>query len=135
MNKSKLRINISESWIWGHVNFNIKLKAGDKWKIEIENALKRARAAILLVSADFLASGFIVDNELPLLLKRAELEGTRIIPVIVKPCRFDRDKNLSMFQSINDPSKPIIKLSSAEREKIYDRISNEIEALMQKKEQ
>jgi len=112
-----------------------KLKAGDKWKIEIENALKRARVAILLVSADFLASRFIVDNELPPLLQKAELDGTRIIPVIVKPCRFPRDENLSMFQSINDPSKPIIKLPSAEREKIYDRISNEIEAIMQKKRQ
>jgi hypothetical protein len=107
-----------------------RLKAGDKWKIEIENALKRSCAAILLVSADFLASGFIVDNELPSLLKKAEFEGTRIIPVIVKPCRYTRDKNLSDFQAINDPLKPIIKLSSAEREKIYDRISKEIEALM-----
>ena len=112
-----------------------KLKPGDKWKIEIENALKRARVAIILVSADFLASRFIVDNELPPLLQKAGLDGTRIIPVIVKPCRFPRDENLSMFQSINEPSKPIIKLSSAEREKIYDRISNEIEALMQKKGQ
>jgi V8-like Glu-specific endopeptidase len=107
-----------------------KLKAGDRWKIEIENALKRARAAILLVSADFLSSGFIVDNELPPLLKKAKIEGTRIIPVILKPCRFTRDKNLSIFQAINDPLKSIIKLSSAEREKIYDRIADEIEALM-----
>lgn len=109
-----------------------KLKSGDKWEVEIGNALKHTHAAILLVSADFLASGFIVDNELPPLLKKAERDGTKIIPVIVKPCRFARDKNLSMFQAINDPSKPIIKLSSAEREKIYDRISNEIEAIMSK---
>ena len=109
-----------------------KLKAGDKWKIEIENALKRARAAILLVSADFLASGFIVDNELPTLLKKAKLEGTRIIPVIVNPCRFPRDKNLSIFHPINDPLKPLSALSSAQRDKIYDRISIEIENLMGK---
>lgn len=107
-----------------------KLKSGDKWKIEIENALKRARAAILLVSADFLASDFIVKNELPPLLKKAEFEGTRIIPVIVKLCRFTRDKNLSLFQATNDPLKPLIKLSSADREKIYDWISKEIEELM-----
>jgi hypothetical protein len=107
-----------------------KPKAGDKWKIEIENALKRARAAILLVSSDFYASGFIVDNELPPLLKKAKLEGTRIIPVIVNPCRFSRDKNLSIFQAINNPLKPLSNLSLAERDKIYDRISKEIESLM-----
>jgi molecular chaperone DnaK (HSP70) len=107
-----------------------KLKSGDKWKIEIETALKRARAAILIVSADFLASGFIRDNELPPLLEKAEHEGTRIIPVIVTACRFERDKKLSMFQATNDPSKPINKLSAAEREIIYDRIANEIETFM-----
>jgi hypothetical protein len=51
------------------------LRAGDKWKREIEKALQRATAAVLLVSADFLASDFITDNELPPLLKNAEEQG------------------------------------------------------------
>src|SRR5215217_2981026 len=34
--------------------------AGDRWRPEIYNALNRARAAVLLVSADFLASRFIM---------------------------------------------------------------------------
>ncbi|MEM1953580.1 MAG: toll/interleukin-1 receptor domain-containing protein [Candidatus Caldarchaeum sp.] len=109
-----------------------KIKAGDKWKAEIENALRHARVAILLISADFLASQFIVENELPPILAKAEMEGTRIIPVIVKPCRFTRDKNLSSFQSINDPSSPLIMLSEGTREQIYDRISEEIEKFMVK---
>jgi hypothetical protein len=33
-----------------------RLRAGDKWKKEIEKALQRATVAVLLVSADFLAS-------------------------------------------------------------------------------
>jgi len=104
-----------------------KIKAGDKWKTEIDNALRQARVAILLVSADFLSSDFIIDNELPPLLANAESKGTRIIPVIVKPCRFARDSNLADFQAVNDPSIPLVSLSEAERESVYDKISQAIE--------
>jgi len=107
-----------------------KLKSGDKWKIEIENALKRARAAILLVSADFLASGFIVDNELPPLLKKAESDGTKIIPVILGPCGFSEDENLSIFQPTNDPSKPLMGLTKIKKEEIYYRLAKDIKVLM-----
>ena len=69
-----------------------KLRAGDRWKTEIEKALQKATVAVLLVSADFLSSDFIIDNELPPLLRNAEERGTRIIPLIIKPCRFTRIK-------------------------------------------
>lgn len=104
-----------------------KIEAGDQWKAAIEEALWRARVAILLVSADFLASEFIVDNELPPLLAKAESDGTRIVPVIIKPCRFRRDKNLSGFQAINDPAVPLLSLSEGEREVVYDKVSQVVE--------
>jgi transcriptional regulator with XRE-family HTH domain len=47
-----------------------RISAGEKWKIEIQKALEQARAAVLLVSADFLASDFIIDDELPHYSKR-----------------------------------------------------------------
>lgn len=105
-----------------------RIKAGEKWKEQIENALSRARVAILIVSADFLASDFIIDNELPPLLKVAESKGVKIIPVIAKPCGFARDENLSVFQSINSPDNPITSMNGNEREKTYDKISSEVEA-------
>lgn len=104
------------------------LRAGDLWEQEITNALQRASAAILLISADFMASEFIVENELPPLLAKAEAEGTRIIPLIVKPCRFTRDKHISRFQAVNDPRKPLISLTEAEKEEIYDRVAMFVEA-------
>jgi len=110
-----------------------KLKAGDKWKKQIELALSRARVAILLISADFLASDFIVDNELPPILEGAEAKGTRIIPVIIKPCRFTRDPNLKHFQAINDPKQPLIKLTLGGQEEVFDKISEEVEKYIAKK--
>ena len=101
-----------------------KINAGDQWKREIDKALDKASRAILLISADFLASDFIVDNELPPLLKAAEEKGKRIIPIIVKPCRFTSTPTLSKFQSLNDPKNPLSKLNENDREEIYVKLAD-----------
>ena len=36
-----------------------KIQPGSEWREEIRDAIKKARVAVLLVSADFLASDFI----------------------------------------------------------------------------
>jgi len=104
-----------------------KIKAGEKWRNQIELALSKAAIAILIISADFLASDFIIDNELPPILKKAELEGTRVLPVILKPCRFSRERQLSQFQALNPPDKPILSLSEIEQEEMWDKLSHSIE--------
>jgi nucleoside 2-deoxyribosyltransferase len=110
-----------------------RLRAGDRWKKEIEKALNRANVSVLLVSADFLASDFITDNELPPLLKSAEEKGMRIVPLIVKPCRFTRDKNLRHFQAINDPKRSLALLSEGEQELLYDQVAAEVERSLQRR--
>lgn len=106
-----------------------KLKAGDNWKNEIAKALSKSAIGILLVSADFMASDFIIDNELPPLLRTAEDKGTTIIPVILKPCRFNRDSNLKHFQAANDPNTPLILMTYGEREIVYDVVAKRVEEL------
>ena len=95
------------------------IKAGDQWKQEIDKALEKSVMAILLLSADFLASDFIIDNELPPLLKAAEENGKKIIPIIVKPCRFNSIPVLNKFQALNDPKIPLSKLNENDREEVY----------------
>lgn len=105
--------------------------SGEKWKEKIQNALDNAAIAVLLISADFLASDFIVNDELQPLLKAAEQKGTIIIPVILKPCRFLREPSISQFQAINDPVNPICKLHEWEQENIYERLSQRIEVALE----
>jgi len=109
-----------------------RLRAGDRWKTEIAKALDLSTVAILVVSADFLASDFIINNELQPILRNAAEKGTRIVPLIVKPCRFARDKELRHFQAINDPSEALILLTEGERELHYDAVASEVEKALRK---
>jgi hypothetical protein len=104
-----------------------KLKPGDRWKEGIERALNESSIAVLLISADFLASEFIIDNELPPLLSAAQTRGTQILPVIVKACRFVREPTLACFHAVNDPKRPLANMDEAERERIYDQIAEAVE--------
>lgn len=96
-----------------------KIKPWDKWKDEIKKWLDQAGVVILLVSADFLASEFIMTNELPDILKWYESNWLKIIPVILKPCSFNEHEILSSFQSINSPSNSIIEMEEWNREKTW----------------
>lgn len=109
-----------------------RLRAGDQWKEEITKALNVSTVAVLLVSADFLASDFIVNNELPPILKKAAEKGTRVIPLIVKPCRYTRHADLRQFQAVNDPSKALILLGEGEQELQYDAVAEEVERALER---
>jgi hypothetical protein len=104
-----------------------KIKAGGKWRKEIAAALNRASIAVLLVSADFLASKFIVENELPPLLKAVNTKGIRILPVIVSPCRFEKS-DIAEFQALNPPEKPLNSLQKAGYERIFVQIADAVES-------
>ena len=119
--KPLVKNNMIDLWV------DTKIKTGDHWQAEIQTALEEASIAILLVSADFMASDFIVDNELPPLLSKAEVTGTKIIPVILSPCRFSRDPKLKRFQSANPPNEPLSSMSDNNKEKLFDQLAHDIE--------
>jgi hypothetical protein len=102
-----------------------KIPAGANWRNEIENAIQSAKVAILLISADFLASKFVTESELPLLLTNAKAEGTVILPVILSPCSF-KYSELSQFQAINDPSNPLTSMSYNQKEELWTKVAETI---------
>jgi hypothetical protein len=117
---SRLRIHlascqrISGLTIWD----DSQIQAGSLWKSEIASQLSVAHFAVLLISADFLASSLITTFELPYLLNAVQSGGTRILPVIVRPCLFE-ESPLAAFQTINNPARPLSQLSSSAREQIW----------------
>lgn len=107
-----------------------KIKAGSNWRTEIADAIDRATAAILFISASFLASDFIHSNEIPPLLARARDKGTRILPLIVGHSLFTNHPVLSTFQAVNDPSTPLGALGKHQRDKLYVKVAKELETLL-----
>lgn len=119
-----VRMGIVDSWD------DTNIAAGAKWHEEIKKALQRAKVAVLLISADFLASDFIATNELPPLLAAAKQEGTVILPIILSPCVF-KDTELAQFQSVNAPSNPLSKMTRYRREETWTQVAELIKNALQ----
>lgn len=103
------------------------IDAGARWREEIAQALVSTKVAVLLMSADFIASDFIASEELPSLLDAAEKEGAVILPLIVNHSRFNDIPSLSQFQAVNDPSKPLAGLDESERERVLVKLTEAID--------
>jgi hypothetical protein len=104
-----------------------RIKSGDLWREEIIQSLNNSKAAILLISANFLASDFISKNELPPLLEAARNRGTAILPLIISASWFEEIESLSRFQSINNPnSEALVKLSEGEQAEVLVRLTKAV---------
>jgi hypothetical protein len=114
------RRNLVEFWD------DTRIRPGDEWRKEIRAALDSSRAAVLLVSADFIASDFIAKEELPPLLAAAESEGVKILPLILSASLFEEIESLARFQAVNPPSKPLMRLSKGKQEEYLVELSKAI---------
>lgn len=70
--------------------FNIwhdeRLDAGYRWHEGILAEIARSDLIVLLVSADFLASSYIHEHELPAIIDRWNRREALVVPVIYKKC-------------------------------------------------
>ena len=102
-----------------------KIKTGEKWRDQIELALSKAAIAILIISADFLASDFIHEHELHPLLEASEKEGVTILWVAVRLSMY-QETPIGKYQSVNDPSTPLESLPPTEQDRTILDICKEI---------
>jgi len=109
-----------------------RIASGQNWRKEIRNALDEAAVAVLLISADFLASDFIASDELPTILEEAETGSMEILPVILKPCGFRETSRLSRCQSVNAPENPLINLTEGEQEAVWVKVVEDISAALRR---
>ena len=104
-----------------------RIPPGSRWKEEIGQALDNAGAAVLLVGPGFLASDFVVDQELPSLLESAEVRGVSLFPLIIGFCGYSASE-LGAYQAFNSPEQPLESLTRSEQ----NRILNEFAAAIDK---
>ena len=93
-----------------------KIRTGTNWSDAINDNLAAAKVAVLLISADYLASDFIFTKELPQVLERARKSNCAIIPIVIKPCVVTSIRGLREIEFANPPSKPLLAIKKAERE-------------------
>ena len=106
------------------------LHGGEGWRENIRTAIAETKVAILLISADFLASDFVHTNELPPLLAAAESEGALILPIIVSSSAFKTNAALSHFQAVNSPSKPLDCMTRAQQEKVLSEVAARVAKIL-----
>ena len=106
-----------------------RIEAGDEWLKAIKSALNECDMVLLLVSADFIASPFINDEELPALLQRRESEGMIVVPIIVRDCPWKSEPVLKDLQALPKDAQPVntFPKETGERDRIWTAIAQEVE--------
>ncbi len=77
------------------------LKAGP-WEAQLHAAIQDAVAAVLLVSDNFLASDYIMESELPYLMRAHQSRGLMIIWAYLDPCDVKRFPQITRFQAMTN---------------------------------
>ncbi len=108
-----------------------QIGAGEDWYKKIEEAMKAARVAVLLVSASFLTSKFIRSEEVPRLLECREKEGLHIFPIVIKPCAWKQVKWLAQMNLRPIDGRPILGGSEFQIETDLAAIAEEIATIIQ----
>jgi hypothetical protein len=98
--------------------------AGDEWKGEIDHYIGTADIVLLLVSADFIASDYCWGEEMNKALARHERGEARVIPVILRPCRWARTP-LGNLQAVPKDAKAVSEWFN--RDAAFDDIAAAIE--------
>jgi hypothetical protein len=111
--------------IWSDQN----IQPGQKWRRSIQEALHRAKVAVLLVSENFLNSDFITNSELPKMLQAAESDGVTIFWIPVRSSSY-RQSPISEFQSAHPPEKPLSSLPAPEQDQAFVAIAEKLAAIL-----
>jgi hypothetical protein len=116
-----------------------RLKVGDEWDSEIQRQLGVVKVAVLLVSPAFLASKYIANSELPVLLRRARDDGLKILPVLLSPSLFYKTRfkwpdpktgpqefTLSSLQTAGAPSETLSEMTEAQQDRVFVALAERI---------
>jgi hypothetical protein len=123
-----------------------RIRVTEAWDGEIKDALRRSRCAILLVSANFLDSEYVFEQELPIILSRSKDEQLGLIPVFVSkvpkrslkvpfPYRGRTEEfDLASQQGPNGPDNPLDRMGEAERNALLASLADQVAEWLEEQE-
>ncbi|MCP4687348.1 MAG: TIR domain-containing protein, partial [Desulfobacterales bacterium] len=103
-----------------------RIDQGDKWYPEIKAAMENAAAAVCLISADYLASKFCTNEEIPYLLERYEKDGMTILPILVRPCFWEACPWIRETQMLPRDGKSVSKDFKDDWDEIFSEVTQKI---------
>jgi len=120
-----------------------EIKIGENWHEQIEAHIDHAKAAVLLVSPAFLASDYIANSELPVILKNAADKGVQILPMIISPCLYEETRfkypdprkgpeefTLASIQAATAPSKTLVEMDEGERNRVLLKVARQLSEIL-----
>lgn len=109
-----------------------RIPAGKDWEHEIDEQLNTADLILPLISADFINSEYCYGIELRQALERHQRGDARVVPIILRPCLWQR-LPIANLQALPQDAVPITKWSHADDAyaaiaKSIDEIATELDA-------
>ncbi|WP_089945404.1 toll/interleukin-1 receptor domain-containing protein [Candidatus Entotheonella palauensis] len=120
-----------------------EIRPSQNWHEEIQLALERTAVAVLLVSQDFLVSTYIRQDELPYLVKAREQNDIKLTCLYLRDSTVAADSldiildsgstvtvNLTQYQGLNSPQKPIAAQPAADQDTMYTQAARDLQQIL-----
>jgi formylglycine-generating enzyme required for sulfatase activity len=107
-----------------------RIAAGTEWRPAIAMALAETRVALLLVSDHFLASNFVMGEEMPKLLAAARADGVPVLWVSLSPC-FVEETEIHRYQAVLPLDRHLEEMEEVEVKKALKTIGQAIRKALQ----
>lgn len=105
------------------VFYDGNVEVGEKWNSRLQSELRSANLVVFLLSAEFFASDYIMQEEVPEAMSRRDRGESFVIPVFARHCR--PTEALRDLQGVGTPGQPIESMTP--RNKGWARVVDEIE--------
>jgi tetratricopeptide (TPR) repeat protein len=102
------------------------IEAGADWFEQIRRSISSASVALLLISPNYLASEFILNEEVSRLLVQSSKKELLLIPIIVKPCDWESLNWLRQIQVFPEDGKPLSLKTSDDVVRSLDELAGRI---------
>ncbi|MEM0992220.1 MAG: toll/interleukin-1 receptor domain-containing protein [Bacteroidota bacterium] len=101
----QLRV-LEKSKVVNKIWYDGSIIAGQQWDVEIKKNLAASQIILFLISADFMASDYIMEEEYPKALQQQAEGKATIIPIIVDHCYWEVIPDIHQLQ-IPNPNEPL----------------------------
>jgi len=106
------------------------IEAGQDWYDEIDRALLSAKIAVLIITANFLTSDFILNEEVPKILERHQDDGMSLMPILASDCLYQAVPWISPKQIRPWDAKPLDQFRKPQRNSELAKIAQEVLKLL-----